>query len=258
MRMLAITVLALGTCLYSVQTLADDNCGDGYTTSNFMRSDLVTIKKHVETIISALGTPPAPYAKENENWQLPTYACQGKVGFQPVIVRYSMSLTTDAQQKIVAADYQKKLMAAEASGNMQEVMQLAQQAQQKALQQAAVNQNNEPINVDVSVNDLGASMTIDPDAVLRDGAGFIALRQPNNDASSGKEEVDMFFDKVILKNAHEIASFGEPNAVVPTRLDMICARININGPKAQVENMVKHLSAGAVLGQLGEKRTNIN
>lgn len=256
MRTISIMMLATAALLCSAQALADDNCGDGYTTSNFKRSDLVTIKKNVSAIAAALGTPPAPYARESENWQLPTYACQGKTGFRPVSIDYNMRLTTDVQQKKLAAEYQQKLMAAEAKGDMQAVMQITQEYQKVALQQSSANQGNSPIGVDISINSTD-SMTIDPGAVLRDGAGFIALKQPG-DASSGTETVNIYFDKLELKDADDAASFDEGyDATVPNRLAMIHARININGPTAQVEAMVKRMNTGAVLDQLSEKRTRL-
>ncbi|HEX5339744.1 MAG TPA: hypothetical protein VFX47_02575 [Gammaproteobacteria bacterium] len=256
MRSFIILALVLAACLYATSAIADDNCGDGYTTVNFNRSDLVAIKKNVTAIAAAFGTPPVPYAKESENWQLPTYACQGSAGFKPVNTDYSLRLTTDVQQKKIAADYQKKMMDAEAKGDMQAVMNITQQYQKLAMQQASANQNNSPIQVDIAVNS-SDSMTIDPGAVLRDGAGFIALRQPG-DASSGTETVIVYFDKQALKDAHEAARFDEDDSVaVPAKLDMIHARININGPRALVESMVKNLNTGATLGQLGEKRTKI-
>jgi len=253
MRTSIILVLALGAFICSSQALADDNCGENSTTVNFMRSDLVKIKKQVGAIAAALGNPPAPYSKESDNWQLPTFACKDKTGFQPVVTEYSMHLTTDAQQKKIGKEYQKKLMAAEASGNMQEVMKITQEYQKLAMQQASANQDNSPIDVDISVNNVDSG-TLDPGAVLRDGKGFIALKQPAG-SGSDYENVTIFFDKVALKNAQQAASFTEGYNTVPGKFDLIHARINLSGPKAQVEHIVKHMNAGAVLGQLSAKRT---
>ncbi|HET7651266.1 MAG TPA: hypothetical protein VFL15_11260 [Gammaproteobacteria bacterium] len=256
MRIIPALLLTSALCVFSVQVMADDNCGEGRTTATFMRSDLVSIKKNVTAMADALGTPPAPYAKESENWQLPTYACQDKSGFIPAGTTYHFRLTTDVQQKKLATEYQQKMMAAEAKGDMQEVMNISQQYQKLAMQQASANQNNGPIEIDISTNN-NDSGTIDPGAVVRDGAGFIALRQPG-DASSGTETVIVYFDRQALKNAHEAASFDESsggNVRVPAKLAVINARININGPTALVDAMVKKLSAGSVLGQLSEKRT---
>lgn len=256
MRNSIILALTLATFVYGGQALADDNCGDGNTTVNFLRSDLVKIKHQVGIMTAALGNPPAPYAKESDNWQLPTFACKQKTGFQPVVTGYSMHLTTDVEQKKLGEEYQKKLMAAEASGDMQAVMKITQAYQQKAMQQAAANQNNSPIDIDISVNNTDSG-TIDPGAVLRDGRGFIALRQ-SGDATSDTENVTVYFDKVALKNAHEAASFTEGYATVPGKFDVIHARINISGPKAQVESIVKNMNSGAILGQMSEKRTEQN
>jgi hypothetical protein len=100
-------------------------------------------------------------------------------------------------------------------------------------------------------------MTIDPEAVLRDGAGFIALKQ-ESDASSGKEQVDVYFDKVALKDAHTAASFNENSSIAVSHpLDMVRAHISLNGPAKQVETLVKQLQPSAVLGQLNAQRIKI-
>ncbi|MGH8371784.1 MAG: hypothetical protein ACRETO_03530 [Gammaproteobacteria bacterium] len=256
MRIASTLTLASVICVFSAQVLADDNCGDGRTTATFMRNDLVSIKKNVSGITAALGAAPAPYARESENWQLPTYACQDKSGFMPINTTYHMRLTTDVQQKKIATEYQQKMMAAEAKGDMQEVMNLSQQYQKLAMQTASANQNNGPIEIDVSTNN-NDSGTIDPGAVVRDGNGFIAMRQPG-DTSSGTETVTVYFDKQALKNAHELASFDESaggSLRVPSKLATINVRISINGPTAQVDAMVKKINTGAVLSELGDKRS---
>ncbi|HET7922115.1 MAG TPA: hypothetical protein VFM15_05115 [Gammaproteobacteria bacterium] len=257
MRRFAILLLALGACLYSVQTLADDNCGDGYTTANFKRSDLVKIKAHVNAVVAALGTAPAPYAKDNENWDLPTYACQGKGGFRPINTTYNVALTTDAQQQKLGAEYQKKILAAEARGDMQAVMKITQEMQSEALKQSAASQANTPVNIEIRTNN-GDSMTIDPGAVVRDGKGFIVLRDSGADVSSGTESVTAYFDKQVLKDAEDAVTFDESgDIVVPGRLDTISVRIRVSGPKAVVEAMFKKMDSGKVLGQLSEKRTRL-
>lgn len=257
MRAISIPAFALGACLCFGQALADNNCGDGFTTVNFNRTDLANIKKTVTAMAAALGNAPAPYAKENDQWELPTYACKGKAGFRPITTRYSFRLSTEVEQKKFAAQYQKEIMAAQASGDPEKIMQVSQEYQKKMMQMAAANQNNSPVDIAINVNE-GGSGTIDPDAVLRDGAGFIALRE-SSDAGSGSEIVNLYFDKVALRDAHEAASFDTGGDVtVPGRFDAINVHMNIGGPKTIVDALVKQLKTAGVLGQLSEKRTKID
>jgi len=207
--------------------------------------------------VNAMGKAPAPYAKENEDWTLPTYACRDKHGYFPIDVSYRERLTVDATQEAFKEDAQKKLMAAQASGDFQAMAALTQQLQAQAMQQAMANQNNTPITVNVYTND-GSSETIDPDSVFADGVGFIAIKAARGGASSGKEQIDFYFDPAELKDAQRIARFDlSGNLRVPDMLALTSIRIKISGPTAPVEALAKQLKTGEVLKRLTEKRTKV-
>jgi hypothetical protein len=258
MRRLLVVLMVFSFYLSIAPVHAEgDDCGSDRTGTQFMRDDLASLKKLMRGMVDAIGEAPAPYAKENESWSLPSSVCRDKDGYLPISVSYNANLTTDALQKKFADDAQKKLMEAQARGDFQAMGQITQEIQTQAMQQAMANQNNTPVTVNVYAND-NSSQTIDPDSVFRDGVGFIALKSQEGGASSGQERITFYFDKVGLKDAQKIASFDLGGDLrVADKLAIISAKIELSGPAAVVETIAKQLNAEAVLKQLSEKRTKI-
>ncbi len=240
--------------LLPLQALAND-CGGNRQQTDFFRDDLSALKDRLRGVIAALGEAPAPYAKESEDWSLPAYACADGSGFFPISASYRASLTTDAQQKQLEQDFQKQLMEAQAKGDYDAIAKLSQDMQAKAMAMAQANQQNQPIQIGIQANG-GGGQTIDPDTVVRDGVGFIALKDRQGGISSGEERITFYFDKVALKDAQRIASFdlgGDQR--VPGKRDLINLRVDISGPTPTVEAMATGLDTNAVLQQLDDKRT---
>ncbi|HET6725924.1 MAG TPA: hypothetical protein VFH85_07965, partial [Gammaproteobacteria bacterium] len=238
---------------------ADAYCGDGLTKTEFMRDDLVTLKNHMKAVVAAIGALPPPYALEKGHWSLPASACKGKNGFVPISVGYESEFSTtgaqnerEQQQRELAAAYQKKIVAAEAAGDYETMQKLVGQQQAQSMRQSMPFQQKDPVAVSISVNDT-QSMTIDPDAVRRDGAGFLALR---TDGGPAHESVVFFFDRVALKNAHQLASFDLGTDMrTPQKLGLLNIEIALNGPTEMVERLVRQLDTEKVLSQLSEART---
>ena len=258
MRFFLFLIMTVSTWLTIVPAYAGgDDCGDDQTETQFMRDDLASIKKAMLGIIDAIGKAPAPYAKENEDWTLPTYVCRDKSGYLPINISYNENITTDALEKKFNQDAQKKLMEAQARGDFQAIGALPQQIQAQAMQQAMANQNNTPITINVYAND-DSSQTIDPDSVFKDGTGFIAIKSAADGESSGQEQIEFYFDPVALKDAKKIASFDlGGNLRVPDKLALTSIRIEITGPTAAVETIARQLNTGEVLKRLSDKRTKV-
>ena len=249
-------VAIFGSCYISM-ALAEGDCGDGFTTVQLMRDDLAGLKKKVEIALSAVPKPKSPYAKANESWSLPSYACKDKSGQRPLDLSYNSTWNTDASMQKMGMDYQKQIMAAEAAGNYQEVMKITQKMQARAMAQASANQGMPPLEINLSVN-TGDANTIDPDSVIRDGRGFIAIRT-NKDRISGNENISIFFDPVALKDAHQLASFDlSGDYRVPAKLSLLSLRIDMSGPSNILEPIVKEIDVGSVLGTLTTERKKLN
>lgn len=245
------TLAVLCLCFCAPHAYADDYCGDNMQQVRFVRDDLVTLKKHMDAIVAAIGQPPAPYAREVGNWTLPDSTCQGKAGYVPISVAYSTRFSIADTQQALQAQYQKDMLAAQAKGDYEALAQIAQKYQAQAMQQAAVAQMAQPIDMHIEAN-RDDSATIDPDSVVRDGPGFIAIR--TSGGSAGAETVTIYFDRVALKNAHELASFNLMGGLVPKKLGLIHMRVELSGPKTTVEGLVKNLDVQKVLGELSEQR----
>lgn len=252
MRYFIVLVIAISGCCFSARSWADGNCGEGSTEVKFMRADMVTLKAHMAKVLAAIGSLPAPYARINDDWQLPASACRDKNGFVPIAVRYSGTFSAEQNQDAIQAAYQKKMAAAEASGNYAAMATLAQQMQAAVIAASASSQAATPVDITIVANGFEQG-TIDPDSVLRDGPGFLALRQQGGNADN--ETVTVYFDKVQLKNAHQLASFNFGRWLVPAKLSLISMTIQIQGAKANVERLVKQIDAQAVLSQLSAERT---
>ena len=253
---LAVTAVLIGGYLFAPVTFADGDCGSNFTTVQFMRDDLSNLKKSMEAALAAIPKPQAPYGKESDNWNLPTYTCKDKSGMRPIDVSYSSHYTTDASTKKLGEEYQKQILAAGAKGDYAAVAKITQEMQQKLLQQASANEQMAAIDIDVSAN-TGDSATIDPDSVLRDGAGFLAVRT-DKDASSGTESVTMYFDPVALKNAHQLARFDMSGDFrVASKLALLSLKVRLDGPSKVLEGIVKNVDASKVLSTLTAERKNL-
>ncbi len=231
------------------------SCDTGMNAIEFYRDDLANLKQHLETIVGAIGEPGAPYGRESENWSYPSGVCKDAKGYIAVAVGYNTTFSTEGQEKKLEAAYRKKMMAAQASGNYQAMAQLSQEMQQKAMGQAMANQNKSPVTLEIDA-DNGDGGTVDPDSVIRDGTGFIALRT-SSDPNAQTERVVMYFDHVALKDAKRIANFTIPGAtLVSGPHDFANVRIQLDGPKEIVESMVKKMDAGKILGALQSSYIN--
>lgn len=249
---------ALSLCFPAAAFADNDYCGSGFTGTDFMRNDLAVLKQKMQAVIAAFGQPPAPYALDTQNWTYPTGSCKDAKGFEPVEVGFSGVFNTNGAQQKIAAEYQQKVQAATAKGDYQAVSQYTQEMQAKLMALSNGGQSMGELDMNVTAND-GGSLTIDPDSVLRDGAGFIAVRNGGGSASSGQENVTVYFDPVELKDADKIASFDLGGDYrVSNALDLINLQVQLSGPTTLVEQFVKQMNPGAALGQITADRTKLS
>lgn len=253
-----LSTAALLVCGYFFASLAlaDGECGSNFTTVQFMRDDLSSLKKSMGVAIAAIPQPQSPYGKASENWNLPSYTCKDNSGMRPIDVSYSGHYTTENSTQKLGEEYQKQLMEAQARGDYEAMAKISQEMQQKVMQVAVANQDKRPVDISVSAN-TGDSGTIDPDSVVRDGEGFLALRT-GKDVSTGTESIAIYFDPVALKNAHQLAHFDmDGDFRVASKLALLSMRVQLDGPSSVLENIVKNLDASKVLGTLTTERKNL-
>jgi hypothetical protein len=220
-----------------------------------LRDEVSMFKKKLVTMFDALGEVPAGYSKEDEDFNLPTEAYPGRSAgkFNPV---HCSATRTCGTEKAVAKtnanlekEYKKKMMEAQAKGDYMAMQKLAQEMQQKMgqTQVQAVDSHKEPIDISVSLNAFTGA-TIDPDAVVLEKPGMIALKR-EDEVGSGKGTITVYFDPVSLKDTKQLSSvrLESPEAGISKRSGVLTATIELRGPLVEIEPWVKRIDTKKVL-----------
>jgi hypothetical protein len=223
------------------------------------RDEVGQIKKKLVATLEALGQPPAGYSQESEDFNLPTEASRREKGgdrYNLVGAGANRTYGTEKKAKTeseeMSKEYQKKIMEAQAKGDYATMSKLSQEmSQQMSKKQLdATEKAKEPISVSVTFN-ANPYATIDPDAVVFERAGAIALKAPDN-SSNGKERVSVYFDPVALKATKQLSrvELREPETGVTKRACVLNVTIQLYGPTADVEAWSKKIDAAKVLAQI--------
>ncbi len=230
--------------------------------NSLSRDEVSRIKKKLVATLEALGSAPAGYAMERENFNLPTQNSKvSETGrWYPVggsaEREYGTEKAAQKQSKDMEKEYQKKFAEAQAKGDYQELARLSQEMQKKAGEAnlKAVEGKKEPISVDVTLNS-GGGATIDPDAVVFEKAGVIALRETDS-GESEKARINVYFDPVSLKNTKQLSrvDMKTPEGGVANRSAVLNITVHLRGPAAEVEAWAKKIETGKVLAQIDAAR----
>ena len=204
------------------------------------RDEVVVVKKKLVAIFSSLGDAPTGYVKENEDFNLPTefYKNRDSGKITPIYASASQRFGGGAEKKAKKSEkemgeyYRKKMLEAQAKGDMQEMMRLTQEMQMKAghaqLEQMEA-EKKEPISVDIALNS-NPSQTIDPDNVVFEKPGVIALRF--KEGEEDKAKIEVYFDPVSLKDTKtlSVVDLKMPKDGVDKKTAVLNATIHISGP----------------------------
>ncbi len=222
------------------------------------RDEVSKIKKKLVACLEALGSAPAGYAMERENFNLPTQNSKVNQTGRWYLVggsaerEYGTEKAAQKQSKDLEQEYQKKFAEAQAKGDYQEIARLSQEMQKKAGEAnlKAVEGKKEPISIDVYLNS-GSGATIDPDAVLFEKPGVIALKQTDS-GESDKTHVNVYFDPVSLKDTKQLSrvDLKTPEGGVSNRATVLNITIQLQGPTKDVEALAKKIDTGKVLAQI--------
>ncbi|MGD9549232.1 MAG: hypothetical protein AB7V45_17030 [Candidatus Krumholzibacteriia bacterium] len=221
------------------------------------RQEVTVIKKKLVAVEESLSPLPVGYAKSEEDFGLPTSVQTGdKGGFRPVYASASYTfegggaLTAEKTEKELEAEYKKKIMEAQAKGDYQAIQTLSQEMMQKAMsnQMAAEEAKRDPVRVYVTING-GAYATIDPDAVVFEKPGVIALKTLQNQGQDA--QVMIYVDPVKLKETGTLSKIelqDDQDAAGKTTVRHIT--IELSGPAAVVEAWSKTVDTGKALAQI--------
>jgi len=221
------------------------------------RDEVALFKKKLVAMFDALGKAPAGYSMERESFNLPTdaYPKEGTSQYRPTDAsasrEYGSEKSAENASKELEKEYKKKLMEAQAKGDYQEMARLSQEMQQKSGQLALKTEEGrkEPIHVDVGLN-IGGGGTIDPDAVLVEQSGVIALKDLS--ATPERGIVRIYFDPVTLKNTKQLSkvTLNYPEGGVAKRTAVLNATMTFNGPSTEIEAWAKRVDFKKVLSQI--------
>lgn len=223
------------------------------------RDEVSSFKKKLVAVLDAFGAPPKGFAKEKDDFSLPTnfYKSEGKL--QPVngsaTRRLAIKGVMDAEkgQKALGEDYQKKVLEAQAKGDYAEMARVMQEMQAKASENSlsgmkAKSEKKEPIELRVSLNE-SADEGIDPDEVVVEKPGMIAIRRKHGSDDDPKETVKLFFQPAALKDTKTLSRvrlFHDTRSV-PAKTSVGSVAAQLEGPSADVEAWAKRVDAAKVL-----------
>ncbi len=219
------------------------------------RSEVTAIRAKLVTVQQAMGEP-AGYLKESEDFNLPTdfNPNASKAGkFWPITSSITMRYTdraaaeNTANAQKAAEEFQAKYAAAIAAGDYESVEQMMQEMQ--AIQAAAMAPTTpkEPLQVYLQFN-MNPSVGIDPEAIVLEQPGVIALRQ--KELNSDRGQVTVYMDPVALKSTGELAKFElrTDQDGVGNRTGLYHIVIQANGAVPDIESWIGDFNYAAMLG----------
>ncbi|HUT41219.1 MAG TPA: hypothetical protein VM011_07740 [Gammaproteobacteria bacterium] len=219
------------------------------------RGDVAVIKKKLVTVQKALGGDPDGYVLDSEEFNLPTDFNPAQAGkFRPISsslsLRYSDKASKDSQAGVEKAteDFQAKYSAAIASGDEAAIMKMMEEMQMMATQAAAASMapQKQPMSIYVRFNS-GGGTGIDPDAVVFERAGVIAIR--NKKLNEAQGELWIYIDPVALKDSKKLSKvdMSTPNDGVTKKTGVFNVTIQANGTLSDLEAWASKMDTDAML-----------
>jgi hypothetical protein len=222
------------------------------------RSEVTAIRTKLVTVQTAMGMDPAGYIKESEDFSLPTDFNPAQGGrFWPITSGVSVRYTdrgqiesADAIEK-AAADFQARYSAALASGNVEAITRMVDEMTRIQTQAAAAAANpathKDPMYVNVQLN-MNPSVAIDPEAVVLEQPGIIALREKELNSDDGS--VTVYLDPVALRDTGDLSRFELRTADdgVTNKTGIYHIVIQANGSVPDIEAWVMSFDFDAMLG----------
>lgn len=213
---------------------------DGGGEEPLTRTEVGVIKKKIQAVIAAIGNPPEGYSKSSEDFDIPTKVYTTSGGFEPV--SSSARFVFGGGAEALAAEYQKKLMEAQAKGDRAAMGRIAAEMQSKMMAASA----NQPVQVNVEMNH-NYNVEIDPDGVLLENPGVLAMVLNEGE---GRADVEIYFDPVNLTNTQDKSSVDIPAGAVKNKTSTVNIKIELSGPAEIVREWAKRIQAKAVLAQI--------
>jgi len=226
--------------------------------TNLSRSEVAAIKAKIVAVQAAMGEPAGYVRKEEDSFYLPTEFNPAQNGkFWPIVssveTRYTDRGAVEGAASIeqYQQDLMARYMAALASTDAEAIEKLLEEMTQMQTTAAAaaltppVKKDDLQVSVQLNMN---PSVSIDPDAVVLEQAGVIALRQ-KDDPAGQKGSVYVYLDPVALAQTEELSSFELRTAQdgVTNRTGVYHIVIRASGALADAETWVSGFDFPAIL-----------
>ncbi|MBI2519900.1 MAG: hypothetical protein HYV97_05775 [Bdellovibrio sp.] len=249
--MLKFFPLLIGAFLvaFSSMVQSEDN-------NDLTRDEVATIKKKLVAAQTALGAPPEGYSRTREDFDLPTSgnSSEGKMYQIGSGLRQEFGSKakqdSEANQKKMEADFQKKYAEAMAKNDFETISKLGMEMQQSAGQNmaGAMAGPKEPMTVQIRFNS-NPYEAIDPDGVVLERPGVIALKKKNQSEES-KGKVSLYFDPVTLKDTKKLSKveLKGPEGGITKKLAVFNIAVEIDGPLEMAEAWSKKIDTKTILG----------
>jgi DNA-directed RNA polymerase subunit F len=225
------------------------------TNTSLTRAEVTAIKNKLVTVQTAMGADPAGYLKESEDFSLPTDSNPAQGGkYWPITssvsLRYTDRAVKEAQDTAEQAsqDFQQRYAAALASTDPNAIVKLTEEItriQQQAAA-AAMAQPKQPMDVYVQFN-MNPTVGIDPDAVVFERSGVIALRETNVGSDQGR--VTVYLDPVALAATETLSKIELRTAQdgVANKSGIYHIVISLNGTLTDIEAWAQSFDTAAML-----------
>jgi hypothetical protein len=224
---------------------------DGGDDDPVARDEALAIKTTVKAVLDGLGAPPAGYAKAKEEFDLPTSMGIDRATKQFYLAETGadFEFTSGMSGEQMGKEYQAKIMAAQSKGDYAEIQRLSLELQQNMT--AAMNTELSKITVKVYLNHY-ANQEIDPEGVIWETPGAIALRTESNDANT---RLMLAFDPKTLADTKKISliSLGERlNQPASSKTAVRNVVVELDGPETVVTAWAKAVDKGKILALIKE------
>jgi hypothetical protein len=227
--------------------------------TSLTRSEVAALKAKLVAVQQAMGGDPSGYLKESEDFNLPTDSNPAQGGkFWPITSGITLRYTDRASAEGVASaekaaeDFQARYAEALASGNYDAMTKMAEEMTQ--LQAAAMTPavKKEDMTVYVQFN-MNPSVGIDPDAVVLEQSGVIALRRKEMTGDRG--DVTVYLDPVALEATQELSKIELRTADdgVSNKTGVFHIVIQMNGAVTDIEAWVKSFDFPAMLAVMDSR-----
>lgn len=232
------------------------------------RDEVAGLKRKLLAVAAALGQPPTGYVKEQEAFDLPTASYlqktkdPGKSDRRDWVSPSMTARFTGGERRIeeksqdqLKKESEKKIAEAMAKGDYQAIGKITEEIQRQAgrTQLAVAEARKDPIALRIGLNAL-EGQTVDPDAVVFEKAGVIALLVDTEEEKASRLLV--LFDPVALKETKTLSrvDLRQPDGGVSRKTAVYNARVELTGPAAEIKSWARRMNTGTALGQIDSGR----